>query len=345
MYLQAEVVYRQSVLQRLKGNVCGSNRVIQEFFTRSSLGPESRSYFVFGLLHLSQAINYAYNFDFELANKELQGWTPSNDTERQLDVAWDQIYCAGRILRGQGCFSKAKQLFERCLAIYGLREAKRILVKSNLADLYSELDYLQCKKSDYYLEGRTAEETAFLDKADEMVRPEIGRLRARTQYPKGFRRLLLTLSEVEIRRRRLDEANSLLTELRNIYRKLIEPDIVDRLGHVRALIALARISPLSEAEVRWNEALNLNRKYNPSEEEVFTCGLIHLFICSTRLQLGNLEGSKAAFNHAVEVFRTRGPQFLIPGVGTYLFEDVQRQIKSLAGWILPRDDFITSVFS
>jgi len=346
MYLQAEIVHRQSVLLRLEGNVCGSNRLIQEFLNRSSPDPKPRLYFVFGLLHLSQATNYTYNFDFELANKELQCWMPSNDTEKQLDVAWDQIYCAGRILRGQGCFDKAKQFFERCLAIYRLREAKRILMKSNLADLYSELDYSQRKRSDSnYSEERMAEETTFLDKADEMVRPEIGRLRARAQYSKGFRRLLLSLSEVEVRRCRFDKADSLLTELRDIYSRLIEPDIVDRLGHVRALIALARISPLSEAEVRWNEALDLNRKYNPFEEEAFTCGLIYLFICSTRLKLGNLDGSKAAFNHAVEVFRKRRPQFLIPGVGTYLFDDVQCQIKSLAGWMLPRNDFITCVFS
>jgi len=72
MYLQAKIVHRQSVLLRLKGNVCDSNRLIQEFLNRSSLDPKSRLYFVFGLLHLSQATNYAYNFDFELANKELQ---------------------------------------------------------------------------------------------------------------------------------------------------------------------------------------------------------------------------------------------------------------------------------
>jgi hypothetical protein len=135
---------------------------------------------------------------------------------------------------------------------------------------------------------------------------------------------------VEVRRCRFDKADSLLTKLRDIYSKLIEPNIVDRLGHVRALIALARISPLSEAKVRWNEALNLNRKYNPFEEKTFTYGLIYLFICSTRLKLKNLDGSKAAFNHAIEVFRKRRPQFLIPNVDTYLFDDVQCQIKSLA---------------
>jgi len=71
MYLQAKIVHRQSVLLRLKENVCDLNRLIQEFLNRLSPNSKSRLYFVFELLHLSQVINYIYNFDFELANKKL----------------------------------------------------------------------------------------------------------------------------------------------------------------------------------------------------------------------------------------------------------------------------------
>jgi hypothetical protein len=124
-------------------------------------------------------------------------------------------------------------------------------MKSNLANLYNELNYLQRKRFDSnYLEERIAKKTMFLDKANETIRLEIGRLRARAQYSKDFRRLLLSLFEVKVRRCQFDKANSLLTKLRDIYSKLIEPNIVDRLGYVRALIALTRISPLSKAEVR-----------------------------------------------------------------------------------------------
>lgn len=53
MYLQVEIVHRQSVLLRLKENVCDSNRLIQEFLNRLSSNSKSRLYFVFELLHLS----------------------------------------------------------------------------------------------------------------------------------------------------------------------------------------------------------------------------------------------------------------------------------------------------
>jgi len=335
--LQAEIVYRESVLLRLKGDICASKRRIQEFLNRSSPKPDLGSHFVLGLLHLSQATNHAYDFDFCQAHKEAQKWKPpSNHTQRYMDVVWDQVYFAGRTLKGQGYFNEAKQCFERCLAIDGLRESKRILIKSSLADLYSELDYLQRKGPNLnHSERCAAPEISFLDKAEEMLLPEIECLKARGQHSKGFRRLLLALIEVEIRRYRFDNAEILTTEILDIYSRLTEPDIVDRLGHVRALIARARISPLSEAEGRWSDVLDWNRKYNPLEEEVFTCALISLFICSMRFQLGNLYGGRAAFSHAMEVMDGKTPQFLIPGVGTYLFDHVRLQIKSVAGWVLP----------
>lgn len=250
--LQAELVHRQSVLLRLKGDICGSKRRIQEFLNRSSAEPDLRSHFVLGLLHLSQATNLAYVFDFCQAHKEAQKWKPpSNQTQRHMDVVWDQVYFGGRTLKGQGYFNEAKQCFECCLAVDGLHESKRVLIKSNLADLYCELDYLQRKKcNSNNLEQYVAPEISFLDNAEEMIKPEIECLKARGQHPKGFRRLLLALIEVEIRRYRFVNAESLITEILGIYSKLTEPDIIDRLGHVRALIARARISPLSEAEGR-----------------------------------------------------------------------------------------------
>jgi len=336
IHLQAKIIHQESVLLRLKGNICDSKRRIQEFLDHLNPGPDLRSHFVFGLLHLSQATNYAYNFDFCQAHEEVQKWKTLGFAQGHMDVVWDQVYFAGRALRGQGCFNEAKQCFERCLATDGLCESKRILIKSNLADLYSELDYSQRKRSNPNdSEECVAPEITLLDRAEEMVKPELERLEARGQCSKGFRRLLLSLIEVEIRRCQLKNAGILISEILGIYSRLTEPDIIDRLGHVRALIAWARISPLSEAEERWSAALWWNRKYNPLEEEVFTCGLVYLFICSIRFQLGNLDGSGAVFNRAMEVISRKKPQFLMPGVGTYLFDSVRLQIKRAAGWVLP----------
>ncbi len=90
-----------------------------------------------------------------------------------------------------------------------------------------------------------------------------------------------------------------------------------------ALSARARIFPLSEAEGCWKDALDWNKRYNPLEEDVFTCGVVWLLICSVRSRLGNLDASRAALSRAVKIIRSKRPQYLIPGVGTYLFDSVR----------------------
>lgn len=330
-HLQAEAVYLRSVVLRLKGDITGSNKLLQEFLDQADIATRLQSHSILGLLHLSQATNHAYNFDFLLADKEAKMWMPTevDGTKKQLDVIWSQIHSVGRILRGQGHFQTACHFFERCIQGEPLRESKRHLALAHLVDTYIEVDYLQRRE----IHSKSTGE--LLDRAEKLIRPEIENLRSRTPRSKGYRRLLLSLSEIEIRKSQFAAAEHLLVEVSGIYGKLIDLDIVDRLGHVRALITLARISPLSEAETRWNNALSLGRRYNPLEEEVFTVAFIHLFICVVRLQHRNSEGAKAAFDYAAGICRTKPPQFLIPGAGTFLFGDAQRQIELLAGWKLP----------
>jgi hypothetical protein len=315
------------VVLRLKGDITGSNQLLREFLDRSDIAKRLQLHSILGLLHLSQATNHAYSFDLSSANKEAKMWIPTESygTEKQLDVVWSQTHSTGRVLRGQGHFQTACLFFERCLQREPLRESKRHLALSHLVDTYIEVDYLQRRE----IYSHSARE--LLDNAEKLIRPEIENLRSRAPRSKGYRRLLLSLSEIEIRRSQFGVAECLLMEVSSIYGKLVDPDIVDRLGHVRALIALARISPLSEAETRWNNTLNLDRKYNPLEEEVFTVAFIHFFICVVRLQHGDSERGKAAFDYAAGICRTKPPQFLIPGAGTYLFDDVQCQIELLAG--------------
>lgn len=169
-----------------------------------------------------------------------------------------------------------------------------------------------------------------------MVEPEIEWLRLSSgQNLKGFRRLLLSLTEVEIWQGHSYKTDSLARELLGIYRSLREPDIIDRLGHVRALIAFARVSPtLEDATRRWNDALDWNRFYNPLEDEVPTCGVIYLFLCITWHRLGNIGSSREAFRSAMGVLKKKRPQFLIPGIGTCLFRGACEEVQSTTGWRL-----------
>ncbi len=321
-HLQAEITYRRSVLLRSEAHISESDLVIQEFLNRQSLDPKQGSHLL-GLLHISQANNHIYHFDFSRAREQLRKWHPSDNelSEGELRVLCDQICCNGRILRGEGRFDEAKVCFEGCLRTPGLPSSKRRLIVSQLADVYCELHY-------------ATGQIAYLNTAREVVQPEIDSVRACCPHSKALRRLLLSLSEIEIRLGHHDNAEHLIDELLNIYNILPEPDINDKLGHVRTLIASARISLPSEAEQRWRLALLQNKVYNPFEEEVFTCGVIYLFICCIQLGFGDADKGREAFHHAAEVICRKRPQYLIPGVGTYLFDFVRQELRSRAGWIL-----------
>lgn len=103
----------------------------------------------------------------------------------------------------------------------------------------------------------------------------------------------------------------------------------DRHDHLRAIISLARISSLPDAESNWTTALNLGRRYCPLEEEVFVVDLMPLFICTTRLLGGGMEGGKAAFDYAAEICHSNSTQFVMPGFGTCLTmcETKRRELK------------------
>ena len=189
-YLEAEVIYHQSVSLRLKGNVKDSQCSIEMF--RSSLGPHSNGlqHESFTALCVSQATNYMYSFKFTQAHDELRQWMPTAELfKRQEHLLWDHILCVGRLMRGRGYFQEAKTCFETCLETPGLTSSKRLLVKSALADLFCELDYREAEK-----------QMCYLSRAVALVSPEIAQLRLmHARWHKGFRRLLHCLIEAKLR--------------------------------------------------------------------------------------------------------------------------------------------------
>ena len=330
-HVRAKLVYHLSIMFRSRGRVSDSERMIREFFSSQRWDSNQQSSYFLGLLNLSQASNQVYRFEFGRAREETCRWQPSSDTlsNCELRLLCDQLGTTGRILRGEGRFEEARLCFEGYLTTPGLPSSKRYLIISHLSDVYCELDFIE-QKNAYQL----ALQSAYLEKGRKLVQPEIDCARACGKPSKDLRRLLLSLLEIEIRQDCFDRAKCIISELVGIYGKVAEPDIDDKVGHVRTLIATARVSQLCEAEEHWNAALLQNRAYNPFEEEVFTCGVIWLFVSFVRFQLDDVGGSRSTFKKALEVIRRKKPQFLMPGVGTYLFDSVESDLRSKAGLTL-----------
>ncbi|KAB5560317.1 hypothetical protein GE09DRAFT_911368, partial [Coniochaeta sp. 2T2.1] len=317
--LQADITYRRSVLLRLQGDVEASDRSIQTFLSNLGsevmLAPEDLA-----RLCLSQAINHAYHLRFEGAAGELlrvRRWL----TDENCSLLWDHMLCVGRLKRRTGEFPAAKTCFELCLRSAGLPEPKLLLVKSALADVYCEMDELSKGGS-------------YLSWADDLVRPEIQRLKKScAPSSKGFRRLLMSLLEIKIKSDKHAEAGPMVKELLDIYAQLREPDIVDRLGHIRTLIAHARLAPsLEEAVRRWNDVIQLGTSYYPSDTDVFMCGVVYLHLYLAKYQQGFVDESRETLRRAMDVLGRNRRQFLIPGVETYLYHSVRSRVQSTTVW-------------
>jgi hypothetical protein len=99
-YLQplwTQIVHRQSIALRLKGDVDSSEHVIKIFFL--SLNTTSNSLAPGDLvpLYLLQANNHAYRFSFSQAHEEIKRWLPTRDLSKGYEhFVWDQILCVGR---------------------------------------------------------------------------------------------------------------------------------------------------------------------------------------------------------------------------------------------------------
>ncbi|KAK1659833.1 hypothetical protein BDP55DRAFT_505367, partial [Colletotrichum godetiae] len=208
----------------------------------------------------------------------------------QVQLIWDQIYCVGRVMRGQGDFESARICFEQCFKTYGIRKSKKIIIQTALADLYCELDYKSQDDQRYHL------------------------FQARSLLVPALESVGINLREGRIR-----EARKLLEELLILYGGIDSFDVVDRLGHVRSYIALARTYPNGQSESHWRNALRLNAEYNPSEEEVFTCAIIYLHLSWFSYCSGELNGAQKMYACAEKVLHRRRPEYLLPGVGTYVF--------------------------
>jgi hypothetical protein len=100
-------------------------------------------------------------------------------------------------------------------------------------------------------------------------------------------------------------------------------------------MALARTCAPEQAEFYWKGALRLNATYNPGEEEVFTCAVLYLHLSRYSYLSRDAEEGKRLHAHAYEILAKKKTQFLIPGVGTYIFDGIRARLLDIGVAALP----------
>ncbi len=128
-HLQAAIAHRQSVLLRFNGDISGSQRVLQEFLDRPQPKPNPKLHSLLGLLHLSQAENWAYRLHHPKVYEEAQKWELLSDcpSSMQLYVLRTKLRAVGQSYKGDGLFNDAKSSFEGCLTTTKPTDSNRFL--------------------------------------------------------------------------------------------------------------------------------------------------------------------------------------------------------------------------
>lgn len=310
---RATIVHQRSVALRLLGNSHQAEREILYFFEKTPDVPE----LLLKSLQLSLAESRIYQFRHHEAHEVARSIQVVGDmSEDKFQLLWDHIYCVGRIMRGRGDFESARVCFERCCEItQGIRPSKGILSQCALADIYCELDHRSGDPQHFYL----LQAEAILEPAVKSV----GETNSTSR-----RRLLLSLSEVYLRQLRVYEATTVLKGLITLFKGIRHPDIIDRLGHVRLYMTLARAGPSGQSVIYWREALRLNKAYNPYEEEVFTCAVIYLNLSWLSYCEGQSDQGQKTYAQASKVLQRKRPEYLLPGIGTYVYDDTLCKLQS-----------------
>lgn len=292
---------------RLRGDIDGSDRIIQECLLQHNADTESTN---LAALYLSQAKNHIYRFNFEEAHSQLKKWRPEDIvTQEQFNLLWDQILCAGRALRGQGDFESARALFKACWSMPNLPHHKRFVAGSALADIHCELAMAKMDRESF----------VELARIRDWIQSELTFISSSGQYRKGYRRLMLSLVEIEILNGRHDAARRCVRQLLGIYAGLESPDITDQLGHIRALISLARLSwTQHDVFERWKEVIDWGLYYKPEDQNVFSCGVVYLCLSCVCAGSGMHDAFSWYRSRAHHILKQQRPQYLIPGIGTYI---------------------------
>jgi tetratricopeptide (TPR) repeat protein len=311
-----EISNRQSISLRFKGDHDQSDVVIQDILKRITIdSTDIRSHCSYGRLLLSRTENAILRKEFNKVASYLASWEVKNSPPSglELQVVRMKNTVIGRVSRYEGQFEHARYCLEECLKTIP-SDASRYHVMHHLADVYCELK----------ISG----------KAENLVLDEVKQLRARgKQHSKPFRRLALPLVEAYIEQRMLEAARTVLQELLNIFNKIASHDVADQLGHVRAMIGLARVcwyeSRWSEAHQSLENALSLTGKYKTFSKRNFYIGIIHLFLSVVCFELRQYTEARRTFALATDILYEQVPRHFMPGMGSYFLERLLLSAKSL----------------
>ncbi|TLD27450.1 uncharacterized protein E2P81_ATG10738 [Venturia nashicola] len=314
IYLKLAIVDKQGSLLRLEGEYHQSDFVLYHSLSGIDIqSPDMRIHCSYGRVVLSLTENMILQKDYGNAQIYMDHWGPRKSPNPCLEQQVIDLKCIalGRISRYQGYFKHAAACLESCSSTLNLTPSRRFHALHHLADVLCEMR----------VPGQ----------AENLVRDEIDRLRLDgRQRSKAYRRLLLSFGEALIEQGSLQKGNDVFFELYQIFADITAPDVSDQLGHVRSAFGLLRIA---SKEGRWSDALQcskwaegLAQKYQTFSDGDFYVGLIFMYQAVACFEMQKWAENLTALAAAENC--DKGPRHLIPGMGTYVRDELILKVTS-----------------
>lgn len=325
-YMHAQTAYRESSLSRMLGKLSDSNQTLESFVHTtvfpghdSGLEADARWNAQRGDLVISFAENLIQNGDLTAAKQELCEWNPidpaSPSTIERL-VSRSKSITMGKVLRYEGRFQDALLYLQdilqesECDDFYEGTGWHRVLM-SNVADLFCELD-------------RPAEAKALLI-------PELQQMTDRGwQNFSSGRRLQLSLIESFIKCGMYDQAEVYLSNLKDVYGAIENPDVLSIRGQFRVWSSWARIFHLRSC---WNEALDnwlraLEILNILGRDKDLNSGVVYYSISYAQFKLGRYQECSESMLKAQVNLESKERKFWIVGFNSYWCDFIIRCVSA-----------------
>ena len=319
-YLHASVVLFRSVLHRLDGDFAKSDEVISDFRSRGPRPLTRRDHALMGRLHISQIDNKIKCYDRDVPSFIYKWAAEQPLSTLEIEVTSRLQSAAARFFQSVGEFSVARASLEDLMALSTakpLRVNSRRLLVCRLADVCCEM----------------GEHSKALD----VLQPEFDSVTELDRRRRLFWRLLLARAEANIGIGKLETAESVLGELRNVM-PLEAHDLYDEQLHMRMLLAAARIAYMrpgshDEAVTRWRYALEkVKSMHTLKADGGFTAAMVYLSLSHAQLANSDLDNARDSWDKGTRILGTEICEFSIPIVPTTWLHKVASEVQESRGW-------------
>lgn len=318
-YYQASVTLFESNILRVNGDMGKSDAAIHEFLGREHQPSNRCENALLGRVHVSLLENKIARYDKDVA-LHMYNWKGIQPLSTfEIEVTRRLQGVAAKFFSTIGDFQTARASMEQHLTLnttIPIRPNTRYLITCKLSEVHCELGEF--------------------DEAVQLIQPEMETIPEARWTERPFRRFALALSEARLGLGQLDKADETLSLLAKV-----EPPELDDINaqtlHMRRLINTARMTheklEFTEAIEKWELLLKeFNELTIFQSRHKWIQAIFYLSIAHARLQLGDQQAAREAWDLAVGILRSETVEYVLPTLATRWLKKIVDDVHQAQQW-------------